>query len=338
MLPLQASTESEAVVSATGQRIRPGRIVRDAGLFSLVAVAGFAFPIATGLATGPHDAPATVGELERIGADVEKRASDVRVELKTLSHHAWAGDYYQGDGLGANVRLVLAPKTGVAATWHGCLGLYGANAGAVTQSSDGTLEFQFEYPNEKGFGGFPDHVVPVRWGDRRYLLAPTQMADFVAAINHGREPRPQAWGTFLLADGDESRRVSGLPDLPAEYRDAIRSTPVLARVLTVEPLGNESRFESSCDRRYRLHVAVADGALLRDDEALEASGPSNPFGRFLILDARPGRAVVIAKMYESDCAKPEQVPRKGWTLTTGAYDPAAANAAIEQAASERPRR
>jgi hypothetical protein len=38
-------------------------------------------------------------------------------ENSTTPSVAWAGDYYSGDGLGANVSLSLAPHAGVAATW-----------------------------------------------------------------------------------------------------------------------------------------------------------------------------------------------------------------------------
>jgi hypothetical protein len=34
----------------------------------------------------------------------------VQAEIETLRTHEWAGEYYEGDGLGENVSLVLAPK------------------------------------------------------------------------------------------------------------------------------------------------------------------------------------------------------------------------------------
>jgi hypothetical protein len=59
-------------------------------------------------------------------------------ELKTLKAHAWAGKYHYGDGLGVNVDLSLAPKSGFVFTWHGCLGLYDLNYGGV-EEADGRI-------------------------------------------------------------------------------------------------------------------------------------------------------------------------------------------------------
>src|SRR4051812_843941 len=74
---------------------------------------------------------ATPAEKEQ--AIVESLRKQIEVELETLDratlnqgHWAkeWAGEYCCGDGLGMNVTIAIAPKTGVVYTWYGCLGLY----------------------------------------------------------------------------------------------------------------------------------------------------------------------------------------------------------------------
>jgi hypothetical protein len=320
----------------TGTRI--GRICRDAILFGSLAGVATAIPVAKGLVTGTTDAAAIAEERDRMEeAEVEQRNQAIEVELKTLGRHPWAGAYYQGDGLGANVRLVLAPRSGIAATWNGCLGLYGANAGTVVEHPGGQLLFQFERPNAERFGGFPDSAIRVRWGERRYLVPPSKLSDFVAAINQGREPRPRAWGSFFLADGDEYKPVSGLPGLPVEYRGRIRNRALTAHVLAVEPLPDQRQFDNVCDKLYRVHLQVADRGLLRISEKLQPQVPSDAFGDVVIEDATPGSAVGVARFLEINCKKPEHVPDRDWVFSTGAFDLIAANKAIEQSAKRRTR-
>src|SRR5437016_5194826 len=56
----------------------------------------------------------------------------------------WAGTYYVGDGLGVNILIELAPKSGVTYTSHGCMGLYDYNHGDVGQSFPGGLTVNLE--------------------------------------------------------------------------------------------------------------------------------------------------------------------------------------------------
>lgn len=87
---------------------------------------------------------------EAIDLEVDHRVEIIRAELATLdSKHPWAGRYYGGDGLGEIVNLYLAPVSGCAATWNGCLGRYGSNLGSVAER-EGRLHIAFEYPNQPG--------------------------------------------------------------------------------------------------------------------------------------------------------------------------------------------
>jgi hypothetical protein len=84
-------------------------------------------------------------------AALETKKGLIDQELHALAAHPWAGRYYYGDGLGVNVALSLAPKSGFAFTWNGCLGLYDLNYGDVVEV-DGRIRLVFKYPNDqKGF-------------------------------------------------------------------------------------------------------------------------------------------------------------------------------------------
>src|SRR5262245_43325767 len=94
--------------------------VRCASLLALVAAA---------LPGGGDDARFSPGA----EALAEAQRTAILAEVATLADHAWAGKYYAGDGMGENVSLALAPRAGFVFEWHGCLGLYDRNFGAVEE-------------------------------------------------------------------------------------------------------------------------------------------------------------------------------------------------------------
>ena len=81
-------------------------------------------------------------------ATSEEQTKRIQLELRHLKNHDWAGEYFFGDGLGVNVSLALAPDSGFVFSWHGCLGLYDLNYGAV-EFSNGTIKLRFKYPNKR---------------------------------------------------------------------------------------------------------------------------------------------------------------------------------------------
>src|SRR5687767_13739491 len=76
----------------------------------------------------PEHARKFIPEAEAATAARERAFRD---ELTAFQEHPWAGEYYYGDGLGVNVRLLLTPQSGFVFQWRGCLGVYDRNHGAV---------------------------------------------------------------------------------------------------------------------------------------------------------------------------------------------------------------
>lgn len=181
-----------------------------------------------GLAGAGHENPALI----------ELRVAAIEQELAALKNqHEWAGRYYFGDGLGANLQLHLAPQTGFAVTWHGCLGLYGANEGQIAVRPDGVIDLDFRWKNlNDRFGQFARHLLPVRWGERHYLVDADNLAQLVNYIHEGIEPRASAHGGIYLRDGDEKLAAPGLPSLPPAWLNQIRWQPLEFAVLSVEPI------------------------------------------------------------------------------------------------------
>ncbi|MBP6749877.1 MAG: hypothetical protein KA144_09585 [Xanthomonadaceae bacterium] len=255
-------------------------------------------------------------------AAIEGQRSAIRQEIAGLRAHRWAGDYYEGDGLGANIAFTLAPQQGFAATWRGCLGLYGANRGRVVEEN-GMLRLRYDRPNVSGFGGFPEALRPVAWGERRYLIPEARMMAFVNAIHHGYEPRKQIHGMFLLASEDEKRPVVGLPDLPLRYRAMIRREPLELRVVSaaLDKKTKESNPALGCNYRYRLTLdrGARDG--LAPDLELKTSAPQNVSETARILTVGERTATATLTVLFNDCGRPKIAPNANWRLTTGAYAP-----------------
>ena len=62
---------------------------------------------------------------------IKAKSQKIEKEIARLKDHPWAGQYFFGDGLGANVSLTLAPENGFTIIWRGCMGLYDQNHGTV---------------------------------------------------------------------------------------------------------------------------------------------------------------------------------------------------------------
>ena len=70
------------------------------------------------------------------------------------------------------------------------------------------------HPEEPGTGSLATRLVPVAWGDRRYLVPEAEIASFRSAVEQGHEPRGGPHGAFYLRCDDWWKAVEGLPTLP----------------------------------------------------------------------------------------------------------------------------
>ena len=200
---------------------------------------------------------------ELVRAELNRRKEFIEAEIGTGAVPEWAGEYYAGDGLGKNVLVRIAPQGGFTYTWNGCLGLYDVNYGPV-EVRGRRLTLSFELPNDAGTFGVPKHFVPVRWGERHYLLAEEELKPFVNAVNSAYEPCGPGCGPFLLRRGDEEKGVSGWPDLPEEYRKLFLDHPIAGRVVKV--LDTETRFERD---GYAWRTTKVEIDIGRDDGVWE---------------------------------------------------------------------
>lgn len=315
------------------RKVRPKVIASQSVALLLLGVAMLSLPfVRHALATTTHPEPVQV-DAEGNGEPREprERSAAIEAELKRSPGHAWAGEYYEGDGLGANIRMQISPVAGVAATWHGCLGLYDANEGSIKVLPDGILKLEFARVESGRPTGFPDRLVPVRWGERRYLIPPSAMPGFVAAINRGDEPRADPHGRFLLAEGDELKNVDGLPGLPAEHLGAIRKRSLHAGFIASRQLPDERAFEEMCTKRYEVDIKVDEGGEpVRPGDIFMTEFPRNTFADLSVVSVEGNRASGVVEVLELECRHPDSVPDRTWKFATGAYDLATANRRIDE--------
>lgn len=307
------------------KRFNVKRTLRTAtGLATLAAVAmGVSVWASTTPPTPPNAAQIDKkleDENRGVPAAVVRRREQVLAELATKPVDEWVGEYYEGDGLGENTTLYLGAQSGVAATWFGCMGLYGSNEGRVERTSDKTLTFHFSSANdERAPVSFPNAVQTVRWGQRHYLISPSRQIDFVNAINRGMEPGSDAHSMFLLARGDRGKPVWQLPDLPDAMLALIRRTPVLLRVTSVDAGTFQQNSDGPPTCTFRMRVAVPDGAELVPGLEFESTDPDID-DTATVVEANGREAIVTLGLYRQ-CTAVEHKPRVGLELTSGAYVP-----------------
>lgn len=234
-------------------------------------------------------------------------------ELKTLRPHKWAGIYYLGDGLGVNISLSIAPKTGYLFEWRGCLALYDRNYGNVTEKDDRVrIDFTLNN-NSKDSKTLPSEFFIVNWGPRHYLIPADEMIDFCNFVNNGMEPRSDIHGMFLLRKGDEKLSVTGLPTLPKEYRDYLLTAPVEADIIEVND--TKSDFDAddfgSKDTVVTLNKGTNDK--LRVGMELRVIKPEDLFSTSVkITEVAADHSKALLTQYDKD----SESPQIGWKLST----------------------
>lgn len=214
------------------------------------------------------------------------------------------GKFYQGDGTGVNLYLTLGDDGEFEFVWRGCLGEYDSNAGRWSVRGD-VVVLEPEKPyDQRGFKGMDVRFVPVRWGERTYLVEENEVPGFAAAAKVGRIRHDDTHGfDYVQVDAKfEMAKVSGKPILPVRFQEFYDKGAIETKVTSVNKDGTVNLDKGSADR-------LKAGMLL----AL------NGFNR--------GEVEVISVTENSAVAKPwyywnsssEDVPKPGTSYTSGSY-------------------
>jgi hypothetical protein len=78
-----------------------------------------------------------------------------------------------------------------------------------------------------------NNFVPVRWGDRRYLIPEKERLLFCSAVNQGASPRYMRSGPFSLRDAERRKAPEGLPEVPPEWASFLLQKPVGGAITAV---------------------------------------------------------------------------------------------------------
>ena len=190
------------------------------------------------------------------------------------------GEYYFGDGLGVNCALTIKDEGRFSFGWHGCLGLYDQNTGEARVVA-GHLILTPERPNvRKGFQGTATDFIPIRWGERLYLIPEADRWEFCNAVNQGSEPRDRPHGQSYLRSGDWRKKVSGLPIVPEAWHSLLLKAPIDGRV--IEVLG---------DGRARVDLGTESGVW----KEMELWADTDGFGLVRVVDVGAKDAVISTK-------------------------------------------
>lgn len=245
----------------------------------------------------------------------EERFTAIRQELALLGDHAWAGEYYHGDGKGVNARLALAPKLGYAFEERSCLGPVDRNYGTVTPHEDRLqLEFTFEQHEIRQREISPELVV-VHWGPRHYLVQADNVIDFCNAVNAGSEPRDDMHGLFALRKGDEKLKANGFPAVPEKYKPYLLPQPIEAEIVLV---GDPTTRAGLANTTFRstpvtLNKGTEDGLLVR--MTLQVTNPQHLIESVQITKESRDRSNGVILQMVSEYG---HAPEAGWKLSTRA--------------------
>jgi len=247
---------------------------------------------------------------------IEAKCRRIEAEIAQLKDHPWAGRYYFGDGLGANVSLTLAPENGFTVTWHGCLGLYDQNHGTVAMDGD-RLKFSFAFDVESGYiGDYASEYLPIRWGERLYLIpaSNTGIVQFCNAINAGNESRCGVHGRFFLRRGDEKKEAKGKPELPKEFMPYLLDKLVDATIVSIKDVRE--------DRVGKIATVVIDKgktAGLLPGMELYVVRPESVFERVKLTKVEETQSegeYIYARPWEEKSLFKTPAPAQGWQLST----------------------
>ncbi len=153
-----------------------------------------------------------------------------------LSLKSIAGRYYAGDGKGHNLTLTINSDGTYSFDGHGDLPDQPGNSlhgeGQIELAQNGHLILK--QINTTLFFKWPDSstgkLLPVKWGERLYLVNDQDCSEFCSDINTGLEPRDRLRGEEYIRYGDETKAVSGMPNLPAKWQALILKSPLQGSV------------------------------------------------------------------------------------------------------------
>jgi hypothetical protein len=270
----------------------------------------------------PSDALVAKGNkiLGRVNAETKANAQDAKA-------WPWSGQYYAGDGQGFNLQLAIAPKAGVVFWRHGCMGLYDLNYGSF-EEKDGYIRLNFHEKNIEDPGnmvGLYPVLVPVRWGERRYLIPENEMIAFCNHVNSGSDGQHRN-ALFCAHCDDRKRKTSGVPSVPTKYQPYLLKNPIETEIAWVGKTAVVERNELWPPGKYRVtEIRLNQGKEAGVLPGMELYRADSPDVRVLEIEATSSRGEALDHVWEKEPdepASPEEHPiRMGHRYSTRSPSP-----------------
>jgi len=296
-----AVTEAFGAMGDRTPRLKTGRITFDGWLFEATApgystrLAPLADVVPDSIAWGaPPPDPGTIGLLktgtapDREGAGIEQytrfSGNPVRLLLYGDRFYAVMNDFTED---------TISP-------WFACV------CGRLARDGD-TLTLKLEREKKIEYDHHDWHfdtLCRVPWGERHYLVAPSQWLSFCNAVNQGREPRSGDGGEFFLRNGGEKKLVNGLPKLRAQWDEYLLREPLRACVVRLggdgeavidagKASGLRKGMELMPEQRSAFSTQVVDSVEI-DKAYLKTRYPNGSFRRIrvgdVVVSRIPGRS------------------------------------------------
>ncbi|MCB9838011.1 MAG: hypothetical protein H6813_01615 [Phycisphaeraceae bacterium] len=245
---------------------------------------------------------------------------------------AWAGGYYAGDGLGTNVSIHLAPKSGISFLNYGCLGLYGGDHGEIVGVEPDGLRLRLVFGSAHN-SFLSERIYFVRWGEDRYLVPDWLMMEVVNNYNRGGWYREDMFGIpRLVPDGEHPRRYNaesgqreGKPRLPDEFMPMLLDEPLALGVTHVSDIdvteAEEHRKCETCTVTFDRGTEAGIHAGMEFD--FGSSRGRHVYGSYRITFADTGMSTAEFTV-RSYAKAPSCLPSPGetvWTRDDGAPTP-----------------
>ncbi len=186
---------------------------------------------------------------------VQKVERQIRAELDSKDPAWWAGEYGRGDGY-VNDSLMLSPRSGFSFATHGCEGLYDRTFGSVVETNGLVALHRQVEPVEKGFRAGP--YLPVRWGNRTFLISTNELGNFCKDVARGRCGSGGSASSYLVKINGDAVQLYDLPQMDKSCTATILSLVIAASVVRVENVLTNS--ESGALSAYcRMDKGTDDG-------------------------------------------------------------------------------
>ncbi|TWT74264.1 hypothetical protein [Allorhodopirellula solitaria] len=219
--------------------------------------------------------------------------------------HPWAGQYYEGDGLGTNRVVTLTAKGELSESNQGCVGK-AAIWHAAFRQANGVIQITTPLAENSSHYSFardrPSSYLIVHWEERVYLIPPEDILSFCGAWASGDEPREDGHGFFLLRIGDEKKPAEGPPELPLGFQRYLNMESITAKVISVEPPQQQPPDSIENRRVYEQSVVIDAGTVagVIPKMRFDIRSPAKIHINATVVSVRPATSELLLRHYVFD--------------------------------------